>query len=60
MKKYKILVTLIILVGTTLLVIANPVNEIYETLNLINQTDTQPKKLRICIDPGHQKRETLV
>ena len=56
MKKYKILVTLIILVGTTLLVIANPVNEIHETLNLINQTDTQPKKLRICIDPGHQKK----
>lgn len=62
MKKYRLLVTIIIAMGIILIGTTNPVTNLYKSTNLINRAvnknknNTEEKKnLLICIDPGHQE-----
>lgn len=66
-KKYRLLVTVIIAMGIILIGISNPVTNLYKSTNLINkgisQKDDKNKNnkeneqsLLICIDPGHQEK----
>ncbi|MGL5751799.1 MAG: N-acetylmuramoyl-L-alanine amidase [Paraclostridium sp.] len=69
MKKYKLLVTLIIAIGVILIGTSSPVSNLYKTTTFINRykldekDKSQPKdskaqneKFTICIDPGHQQK----
>jgi N-acetylmuramoyl-L-alanine amidase len=63
MKKYRLLVTIIIAMGIILIGTANPVTNIYKSTNLINKAVSKnknntevEKNLLICIDPGHQEK----
>ncbi|MGL6107911.1 N-acetylmuramoyl-L-alanine amidase [Romboutsia sp.] len=62
MKKYRLLVTVIIAMGIILIGTSNPLTNFYKGTNLINKPinkkeDTnKQKEFLICIDPGHQER----
>jgi N-acetylmuramoyl-L-alanine amidase len=66
MKKYRLLVTIIIAMGIIIIGTTNPITNLYKGTNLINkginpkaQPNNQknnPKDLLICIDPGHQEK----
>ncbi|MGL5347814.1 MAG: N-acetylmuramoyl-L-alanine amidase [Peptostreptococcaceae bacterium] len=59
MKKYRLLVTVIIAMGIILIGTSNPITNFYKSTNLINRglnPKTQEKQYVICIDPGHQEK----
>ncbi len=68
MKKYRLIVTLIIAVGVILIGTSNPITNFYKTTSLINRSKLEDDKDRkdelksengkytICIDPGHQQK----
>lgn len=69
MKKYKLIVTMIIAVGVILIGTSNPISNIYKSTNFISKfkldNDNKDKKENnksqnenyiICIDPGHQQK----
>lgn len=69
MKKYKLIVSLIIAVGVILIGTSNPVTNFYKTSTFIskskleedkkhdkNELESDNKKFVICIDPGHQQK----
>lgn len=67
MKKYRVLITIIIAMGIILIGQSNPINNIYKTTGLISKGINQSeglekdkketeKKYLICIDPGHQSK----
>ncbi len=66
MKKYRLLVTIIIAMGIIIIGTANPITNLYKSTNLINKginpkaqpnnKKNNPKDLLICIDPGHQEK----
>lgn len=69
MKKYKLIVSLIIAIGVILIGTSNPVTNIYKTTNFINKSKvdehgknkkdegkSENGKYIICIDPGHQQK----
>ncbi|MGL5313049.1 MAG: N-acetylmuramoyl-L-alanine amidase [Peptostreptococcaceae bacterium] len=69
MKKYRLLVTVIIAMGIILIGTSNPLTNLYKSTNLINkginpeskeevvgkEKIEEDKKFLICIDPGHQE-----
>lgn len=70
MKKYRLLVTVIIAMGIILIGTSNPITNFYKSTNLINkglnpeskeetgtkEKSSKDKKYLICIDPGHQEK----
>ncbi|MBO3444993.1 N-acetylmuramoyl-L-alanine amidase [Clostridium sp. CCUG 7971] len=65
MKKYRVLVTIIIAMGIILIGQSNPINKFYKSTSLISKginqgeevkEDNKEKKFLICIDPGHQSK----
>lgn len=68
MKKYKVIVTMIIAIGVILIGTSNPVSNMYKTTNFINRfkldnksedkdkNESENKSYIICIDPGHQEK----
>ena len=69
MKKYKLIVTMIIAVGVILIGTSNPISNIYKSTNFINKfkldnpnkdnkenDKSQNENYIICIDPGHQQK----
>lgn len=66
MKKYRLLVTIIIAMGIIIIGTTNPITNLYKSTNLINKginpkaqpnnEKNNPKDLLICIDPGHQEK----
>ena len=64
MKKYRLLVTVIIAMGIILIGTSNPITNIYKSSSFINrginpeskEKIEKDKKFLICIDPGHQEK----
>lgn len=65
MKKYRVLVTIIIAMGIILIGQSNPINNFYKSTSLISKginqdeevkEDNKEKRYLICIDPGHQSK----
>lgn len=59
MKKYRLLVTVIIAMGIILIGTSNPITNLYKSTNLINRgikQNSKEKQYLICIDPGHQEK----
>lgn len=70
MKKYRLLVTVIIAIGVIIIGTSNPITNLYKSTSFINkginpeskedtegkETIEKDKKFLICIDPGHQEK----
>lgn len=69
MKKYRLIVTMIIAIGVILIGTSNPISNMYKTTNFIsrfklddnkkennNDKKSENEKYTICIDPGHQQK----
>lgn len=57
MKKYNIIVTILIVIGFTIIGVYAPANLLSKTTGFISENYIeQENKLTICIDPGHQQK----
>ncbi|MFQ9309875.1 MAG: N-acetylmuramoyl-L-alanine amidase [Paraclostridium sordellii] len=59
MKKYRILVCSMIIVGIAFIGISQPIKNLYKSTGFIGKDSTDSnlnKKYTICIDPGHQEK----